>query len=326
MKTLQGVLLGAVLACASLVATPAEAAPFPDRPITLVVPLAAGSTADILARSIQPGLSQQLGQTVVVENKPGGGGQIAMSYVAKASPDGYTLVLGSNNTWAINLGLFSKLSYDPTKDFVPVAYLAGGSNVLVVPSDSPYRSVPELVSALKAQPGKLMYSSGGNGTTHHLSAELLLSITGTQAAHIPYRGAPQGVAAVMAHEVAFAFYNTPSVSGLVKEGKLRALAVTGEARSPLLPDVPTMMEEGVQGYVITVDLGLMAPAGTPPDVVVKLNAAARKVMDSAEQRQRLQALGYEIFHDGPPSGLAAFIQADIAKWVPLVQRSGAKVD
>lgn len=326
MKTLQGVLLGAVLACASLVATPAEAAPFPDRPITLVVPLAAGSTADILARSIQPGLSQQLGQTVVVENKPGGGGQIAMSYVAKASPDGYTLVLGSNNTWAINLGLFSKLSYDPNKDFVPVAYLAGGSNVLVVPSDSPYRSVPELVSALKAQPGKLMYSSGGNGTTHHLSAELLLSITGTQAAHIPYRGAPQGVAAVMAHEVAFAFYNTPSVSGLVKEGKLRALAVTGEARSPLLPDVPTMMEEGVQGYVITVDLGLMAPAGTPPDVVAKLNAAARKVMDSAEQRQRLQALGYEIFHDGPPSGLAAFIQADIAKWVPLVQRSGAKVD
>lgn len=326
MKTLQGVLLGAVLACASLAVTPAEAAPFPDRPITLVVPLAAGSTADILARSIQPGLSQQLGQTVVVENKPGGGGQIAMSYVAKASPDGYTLVLGSNNTWAINLGLFSKLSYDPTKDFVPIAYLAGGSNVLVVPSDSPYRSVPELVSALKAQPGKLMYSSGGNGTTHHLSAELLLSITGTQAAHIPYRGAPQGVAAVMAHEVAFAFYNTPSVSGLVKEGKLRALAVTGEARSPLLPDVPTMMEEGVPGYVITVDLGLMAPAGTPPDVVAKLNAAARKVMDSAEQRQRLQALGYEIFHDGPPSGLAAFIQADIAKWVPLVQRSGAKVD
>lgn len=326
MKTLQGVLLGAVLACASLAVTPAEAAPFPDRPITLVVPLAAGSTADILARSIQPGLSQQLGQTVVVENKPGGGGQIAMSYVAKASPDGYTLVLGSNNTWAINLGLFSKLSYDPNKDFVPVAYLAGGSNVLVVPSDSPYRSVPELVSALKAQPGKLMYSSGGNGTTHHLSAELLLSITGTQAAHIPYRGAPQGVAAVMAHEVAFAFYNTPSVSGLVKEGKLRALAVTGEARSPLLPDVPTMMEEGVPGYVITVDLGLMAPAGTPPDVVAKLNAAARKVMDSAEQRQRLQGLGYEIFHDGPPSGLAAFIQADIAKWVPLVQRSGAKVD
>jgi len=326
MKTLQGVLLGAVLACASLVATPAEAAPFPDRPITLVVPLAAGSTADILARSIQPGLSQQLGQTVVVENKPGGGGQIAMSYVAKASPDGYTLVLGSNNTWAINLGLFSKLSYDPNKDFVPVAYLAGGSNVLVVPSDSPYRSVPELVSALKAQPGKLMYSSGGNGTTHHLSAELLLSITGTQAAHIPYRGAPQGVAAVMAHEVAFAFYNTPSVSGLVKEGKLRALAVTGEARSPLLPDVPTMMEEGVSGYVITVDLGLMAPAGTPPDIVAKLNAVARKVMDSAEQRQRLQGLGYEIFHDGPPSGLAAFIQADIAKWVPLVQRSGAKVD
>ncbi|ADP17099.1 extra-cytoplasmic solute receptor family protein 85 [Achromobacter xylosoxidans A8] len=326
MKTLQGVLLGAVLACASLVATPAEAAPFPDRPITLVVPLAAGSTADILARSIQPGLSQQLGQTVVVENKPGGGGQIAMSYVAKASPDGYTLVLGSNNTWAINLGLFSKLSYDPNKDFVPVAYLAGGSNVLVVPSDSPYRSVPELVSALKAQPGKLMYSSGGNGTTHHLSAELLLSITGTQAAHIPYRGAPQGVAAVMAHEVAFAFYNTPSVSGLVKEGKLRALAVTGEARSPLLPDMPTMMEEGVPGYVITVDLGLMAPAGTPPDVVAKLNAAARKVMGSAEQRQRLQGLGYEIFHDGPPSGLAAFIQADIAKWVPLVQRSGAKVD
>lgn len=319
-------LLGVLLVCAPLCAAPTVAAPFPDHPIVLVVPLAAGSTADILARALQPGLGQQLGQTVVVENKPGGGGQIAMNYVAKAAPDGYSLVLGSNNTWAINLGLFSKLSYDPVKDFVPVAYLAGSSNVLVVPPNSPYRSVRELVAALKAQPGKLMYSSGGNGTTHHLSAELLLALTGTQASHIPYRGAPQGVAAVMAHEVAFAFYNTPSVSGLVKEGKLRALAVTGEARSPLLPEVPTMIEEGVPGYVITVDLGLMAPAGTPAAVVDKLNVAARKVMESAEQRQRLQALGYEIFHDGPPSGLATFIQGDIAKWLPLVRRSGAKVD
>src|SRR5690606_566339 len=233
-KMLAAALLGNMLSVA-----PGLAAEFPSRPLTVVVPLAAGSTADILARAIQPALGAELGQTVVVENRPGAGGQIGMSYVAKQEPDGHTLVLGSNGTWAINVGLYKNLSYQPLRDFAPVSYLAGGSNVLIVKSDSPYRSVGDLLNAMKD--GKLTYSSGGNGTTHHLSAELLKALTGLPAAHIPYRGAPQGVTAVMAGETDFGFFNTPSVASLAKEGKLQALASTGMQRSPLLPETPTMI-------------------------------------------------------------------------------------
>lgn len=322
MKKIQGVLL----ACALSAAAPAGAVDFPTHPITLILPLAAGSTADILARAIQPGLSQALGQSVIVENKPGAGGQIAMSYVAKSAPDGHTLVMGTNNTWAINLGLFKKLSYDPFKDFTPVAYLAGSTNVLIVSPDSPYDSVKSLIAGLRAEPGKLTFSSGGNGTSHQLSAELLKSMTHTSAEHIPYKGAAEGVSAVIGKQVTFGFYNTPSVSGLVKDGRLRALATTGKARSPLLPQTPTMIEAGVPGYLISVDFGLMAPAGTPADVVDKINAAARKVMKAPDLRKKLTGLGYEVFMDDTPAQFGAFIDADVKKWLPLVKQSGAHVD
>lgn len=322
MKKILGVCLAVMAGCTFA----AHADTFPSHPITLVVPLAAGSTADILARAIQPELSRQLGQSVVVENKAGGSGLIAMQFVQRAAPDGYTLVLGSNNTWAINKGLFKSLPYDPQKDFKPVAYLSGGSNVLIVKAGSKYDSVKTLVAAMKAQPNKLTFSSGGNGTTHHLSAEYLKSLTATQAMHVPYRGAPQGVTAVMAGEVDFAFYNTPSVSGLVKDGKLKALATTGEARSPLLPDVPTMIEAGVPGYVISVDFGLMAPAGTPDSIVARLNQAARAVMKDPALQDKLKGQGYEVFRDETPAQFGKFMQADIDKWVPLVRQSGASID
>ncbi|SAI71059.1 lipoprotein [Bordetella ansorpii] len=323
MKKILGVSL-AMLAGSAWSAHAADT--FPSHPITLVVPLAAGSTADILARAIQPELSRRLGQPVVVENKAGGGGLIAMSFVARAAPDGYTLVMGSNNTWAINKGLYKSLPYDPQKDFAPVAYLAGGSNVLIVKPASPYGSMQALVATMRAEPNRLTFSSGGNGTTHHLSSEYLKALTKTQAMHIPYRGAPQGVTAVMAGEVDFGFYNTPSVSGLVKEGKLKALATTGQSRSPLLPDVPTMQEAGVPGYLISVDFGLMAPAGTPDAVVTRLNREARAVMKDADMQKRLESLGYEVYRDDTPAQFGAFIQQDIDKWVPLVKQAGASVD
>lgn len=319
-------ILGVCLAVLAGGVFSAHAQTYPSRPITLVIPLAAGSTADILARAIQPGLSEQLGQTVIVDNKAGGSGLIAMQYVANSNPDGYTLVMGSNNTWAINKGLFKSLPYDPQKDFKPVAYLAGASNVLIVKPDSPYDSVKALVAAMKAQPEKLTFSSGGNGTTHHLSSEYLKALADTKATHIPYRGAPQGVTAVMAGETNFGFYNTPSVSGLVNDGKLKALATTGEARSSLLPNVPTMAEAGVSGYVISVDLGILAPAGTPDADVERLNQAVRTVMNEPAFQRKLQGLGYEVFRDDSPAQFGQFIQTDIDKWVPLVVQSGARID
>lgn len=311
---------------ASVLSKGALAAEFPTHPVTLVVPLAAGSTADILARAMQPGLSKALGQTVVVENRPGAGGQLAMSYVAKQAADGYTIVMGSNGTWAINLGLYEKLPYRPVEDFAPVAYLAGGSNILIVKPSSPYTSVAALIAAMKAAPGKLTYSSGGNGTTHHLSSELLKSLTDTQAMHIPYGGAPQGVSAVMAGETDFGFYNTPSVSSLVKERKLRALAATGTIRTPMLPEVPTMMEAGVDGYVMSVDFGLLAPAGTPEDVILKLNQAANAAMAQPKLQETLKNYGFEVFEQGTPGDMAKRVKADIDKWVPIVRQAKAKVD
>lgn len=322
MKKVLGVCLAA-LACFSL---SARADTFPSYPITIVVPLAAGSTADILARAIQPGLAKQLGANVVVEDKPGGGGLIAMGYVQHSVPNGYTLALGSNATWAIDKGLFKSLPYDPQKDFVAVAYLAGGSNVLIVRPNGKYGSVKSLVQAMRDHPNQLTFSSGGIGTTHQLSGEYLKALTHTQAMHVPYNGAPQGVNAVMAGQVDFGFYNTPSVVGLVKSGKLKALATTGEVRSPLLPDVPTMIESGVPGYVISVDFGLLAPKGTPPAVVERLNQAVRAVMKNPDVLQKLRVQGYEVFHDDTPAQFASFIQADIDKWVPLVKRSGAHID
>lgn len=301
-------------------------AAYPDKPVVLYVPLAAGSTADILARTLQPELSKALGATVVVENRPGAGGSVAMQSAAKAAPDGYTLVLGATPTWAINLTLYKNVGYDPLKNFVPVAFLAGGSNVMVVNGKSPYRNVLDVVAKMKEKPGAMAFSSGGNGTSHHLSSVLLNSATQTQARHIPYRGAPQGVTAVIAGEVDFGFYNTPSVLPLIKSGQLKALAVTSVARSPLLPEVPTMQEAGVPGYEVSIDFGLMAPAGTPAAIVEKLNAAARKVVEMPEVKKTLEQQGYDSYHDYTPAQFTQFIQRDQEKWTPLVRQSGASVD
>ncbi|WP_235579076.1 tripartite tricarboxylate transporter substrate binding protein [Pseudorhodoferax sp. Leaf274] len=299
---------------------------YPSKPVTLIVPLAAGSTNDVLARAIQPELGRRLGQPVVVENKTGAGGQIGMQAVARAAPDGYTLILAASNTWAINVGLFKKLSYDPIKDFTPVAYLATASNALIVRGDSPWNSVKDMVDALRAQPGRFNFSSGGNGTSQHLGGELLKAITNTHAVHIPFGGAPQGVTAVTAGQVDFGFYNTPSVLPLVQDGRLKALAVTSRDRSVLLPGVPTMAEAGFKDYQMGVAIGVLAPAGTPPPVIAKLHAALEAIVADRDFRARLESRGYDTFKSMTPGQLGSFIQQEIAWWSPLVKRSGASID
>jgi tripartite-type tricarboxylate transporter receptor subunit TctC len=304
----------------------AGAQTYPSRPITLVCPLAAGSTADILSRMLAEGLSRTLGQQVVVDDRPSAGGTVAMRQVARAPADGYTIVMGTNAVLAINLGLYQEPGYDPVKDFAPILDIATSSNVLIVPKDSPINSVKELIAYVREKGDRATFSSGGNGTTHHLSGALLARMTGLTATHVPYRGAPQGVNAVAVGEVTFGFFNTPSVVSLVRDGAVKGLAVTSAQRSPLLPSLPTLSEAGVPGYETTVSFGLLAPAGTPPALVARLHDAAAEVLSDKDLAARLTALGYDMLPTGTPADYAAQIKADLAKWLPIVKASGATVN
>ena len=253
---------------------------YPTKPIRLLVPLAAGSTADIVSRFAGNELAKALGQPVVIENKPGAGGTIAMAEVARAAPDGYTIAFASQGTLVFNQAIYAKPGYDSAKDFAPVAFVGGVSNVMIVPPQSAATKPLDVVAAAKAKPGELTFSSGGAGTSHHLSGVLFGRVTDTQLTHVPYKGAPQGVMAVMAGEVSMGFFNTPTVIGQIKEGKVRALGVTSLKRSPLLPDVPTLDELGIKGYEVNTWFGFVAPAGTPPDVVARLNAELNRIFAS----------------------------------------------
>ncbi len=315
------------LACTLLAgAALAHAQSWPARPIKLLVPLAAGSTADIVSRYAALELGKVLGQTVVVENKPGAGGTIAMAELARAPADGYTIAFASQGTLVFNQAIFAMPGYDSVKDFQPIAFIGGVSNVMIVPPSSPARSPLDVVAEAKANPGKLTYSSGGAGTSHHLSGVLFANVTGTQLVHVPYKGAPQGVLAVMTGEVNMGFFNTPTVIGQIKEGKVRALGVTSLARSPLLPNVPTLVEQGVKDYEINTWFGFVAPAGTPPAIVARLNAELNKILSSADAKEKLGPQGFDLAPPGPPESFAKVIQSDLVKWVPIVKASGAKSD
>jgi tripartite-type tricarboxylate transporter receptor subunit TctC len=316
----------AVILSVLALASAAEAQDYPSRPITLVCPLAAGSTTDILARVLADGLTRVLGQNVIVDDRPGAGGTVAMRQVAKATPDGYTLVMGTNAALAINVGLYQELGYDPVKDFAPVLSIATSSNVLIVPKDSPVNSLKELIAYAREKGDRATYSSGGNGTTHHLSGALLAKMAGLNVTHVAYRGAPQGINAVTTGEVTFGFFNTPNLVSLVRDGTVKGLAVTSAQRSPLLPNLPTMSEAGLEGYETTVSFGLVAPAGTPPAVIARLHDAAAKVLGDKELQAKLTALGFDMLPPGTPGDYATQIKADIAKWVPIVKASGATVN
>jgi tripartite-type tricarboxylate transporter receptor subunit TctC len=323
MKLLSTVLTAAAIGLVSLTAA---AQPFPSKQIRLLVPLAAGSTADILSRTIGAELQREFGQPVVVENKPGAGGTLAMAELARAAPDGYTIAFASQGTLVFNAALYAKPGYDSLEDFAPISFVGGVSNVMIVPPASSAKAPADVVTEAKANPGKLTFSSGGSGTSHHMSGVLFGKLTGTELLHVPYKGAPQGILAVMTGEVNMGFFNTPTVIAQVRDGKLKALGVTSLTRSPLLPNVPTLDEQGIKGYEVSTWLGFVAPAGTPPDVVSRLNREINRIYSSADAKEKLGAQGFDFAPPSTPQAFRQYIADDMKKWFPLVKASGAKVD
>ena len=303
----------------------AQAQAYPSRPIRYIVPFAPGGTTDILGRIVAQRLQEAWGQPVLVENRPGAGGAVGAEMTAKSPPDGYTIMGGTISTHAINASVYAKLSYDPIKDFEPVTLLATQPNMLVVHPSLPANNVAELVKLLKANPGKYSYSTSGNGTSAHLSGELFKSMTGTNIQHVPYKGSPQAIADAVSGQVSMSFDNISTAYPQAKAGKLRAIAVTTAQRSGLAPDVPTFAESGLPGYELGSWHGVFAPAGTPKDIIAKLNAEIVRGIQSAETRQRLLALGVDAAGTSVES-FAAFVRAEVPKWARVVKESGAKAE
>jgi len=316
------------IALAFAVAAPAshgQAAPFPSKPVRLVVPFPPGGPLDVTGRAIAQKLTEAWGQSVVVDNRPGAGGNIGADLVAKSAPDGYTVVMGALSTHAVNPSLYPSMPYDAIRDFAPITLVAVTPNVLVVNPALPVRSVRELVAYAKANPNKLSFGSGSNGSAGHLAGELFKVETGTDVVHVPYKGAAPAMQALLAGDTQFMFDNLASAMPQVKAGKLRALAVTTAKRSTLAPDLPTMAEAGVPGFDIATWFGLLAPAGTPKEVVAKWNADVVRILSSPDMRERLSAQGAEAAPT-TPAEFAAFIAAEQPKYARIVKASGAKVD
>lgn len=298
---------------------------WPSKPVRFVVPFPAGGTTDIIGRLAAEELGKALGATIVVENRGGAGGNIGTEAVARSAPDGYTMLVCTVGTHGINASLYSRLPYDPVKDFAPVTLLALVPNVIVVnPSVNAY-TVKELIALLKANPGKLNYASSGNGTSIHLAAELFKSMTGTFMTHIPYRGSAPALADLIANQTQLMFDNLPSAMPQIKAGKLRALAVTSAKRAAALPDVPTVAEAGVPGYEASSWFGLVAPAGTPKEIFDRTRDVIAKAWARPDVREKLLGQGAEPVAN-TPEDFAKYIDAEIAKWGKVVKASGAKID
>ncbi|WP_132252194.1 tripartite tricarboxylate transporter substrate binding protein [Methylobacterium segetis] len=323
--------LGLTLAGACLAALPFTAgaaraqATFPTRPITLIVPFAAGGSTDVVARLVAQKMSESLGQQVVVENVVGAGGNVGASRVAKADPDGYAILMGTVATHALNPLILKRKPYDPIADFAPVSLLAVVPNVLVVNPNLSAKTVPELIALLKAEPGKYNYASSGNGTPLHLSGELFKSMAGVQMQHIPYRGAGPALNDVVAGQVPIMFDNLPSSSEFIRAGTLRGVAVTTKERAPSFPDMPTIAEAGLPGYETYTWNALFAPAKTPRPVIDALNAAALKALKDPTVIERMQAFSATIVGSSPET-LADHVKAEAAKWAPVVKEAGVQTE
>lgn len=309
------------LACAG-----ASAQSYPAKPIRLVVPYPPGGPLDIMARAIGQKLTEAWKQPVVVDNRAGAGGNIGADLVAKSPADGYTLLMGAVATHAINPSLYSKIPYDPVKDFTPVALVAQVPNILVINPSVPAKSVRELIALARAKPGYLNFGSGSTGSTGHLAGELFNTMAGVQMVHIPYKGAAPAMADLLSGQVQLMFDNLANALPNVKAGRLRALAVTTLARSAAMPDLPTVAESGLPGFDLTTWFGLMVPAGTPPEIVARLNAEIVRALNAKDMRERLQKMGAEPPADNTPEHFAAFIGTEAAKYAKVVKDSGAKVD
>jgi tripartite-type tricarboxylate transporter receptor subunit TctC len=299
----------------------ASAQSYPQRPITLVVPYPAGGGNDVLARLVAEKMSHSLGQQIVVENRGGAGGTIATRQVAKSAPDGYTLLIATSSL-AINPSLYPNVGYDPRKDFAPVGLIASSSNVALVHPSVPASSIKELIALAQQNPGKLNFASTGSGSSVHLAAELFALMAEIKLTHVPYRGSGPALNDLVGGHVTMMFATMPS-SGLARDGKVRALAVTGAKRSSVLPDVPTVAEAGLPGYEAVLHYGLVAPAGTPRPIIDKLNAALRLALGDESLRQRLATEGAEPL-PSTPEEYAADIDHEEIKWSKIVQLSGAK--
>ena len=291
---------------------------YPNRTVRIIVPFAAGGSTDVVARLLADKLGADLKQSFVVENRGGAGGNIGADAVAKASPDGYTLLMGTTGVLAINKYLYKDMPFDAERDFTPVSYTSLITNILVVNPQVPARTVSELVQLAKAKPGSLTFASSGAGSSTHLSGELFKSMAGVDILHVPYKGSSQALTDIMAGQVTMLFDNAPSSLPFVEQGKLRAIAVTSLKRLPNLPDVPTIDESGVKGYESLSWSGIMAPAGTPRRVIDKLNASIEKILRSEDVKQRFMSLGVEPV-GGPPEAFSRHIRAESEKWGKVVR-------
>ena len=302
----------------------AQAQAWPTKPIRWVVPYGPGST-DILARVIAPKVGTALGQQIVVENRPGAGGSVGSEQVAKGAADGYTILMGTAASHAVNPALYAKVGYDAAKDFAPVINLASIPNVVIVNPQLAYKTIPELIAAAKAKPGTITYSSNGSGTSQHMSAALFEMLTGVKMVHVPYKGSSEGVVAVTRGDVNVMFANMPPSLPLIRDGRVRPIAVTTAQRLPAFPDLPTVAETGVPGYEVSTWFALFAPAATPQEIVQRLNREFAVALADADLREKLMAQGYTI-NGGSPQDLGNLVRAELVKWAKVVKESGAKAE
>ena len=317
-------LVAAAFATVSMLGTSAAMAAYPEKPIRLVVGFSAGGTTDVVARVVGKEVGEALGQPVVIENRPGAGSNIAAEMVARAEPDGYTLLMVAV-TSAINHTLYQNLSFDLTQDFTPVALAVRVPNVLVVNPEVKANSVDELVALLKENPGKINFASSGSGTSIHMAGELFKLRAGVDVAHIPYKGSANAMTDLIGGQVQYMFDNMPSAWPHVESGKLRALAVTTAERSKTAPDLPTMKEEGFEDFDVSSWFGVIGPKGMPADVVETLNKSIREALAKPEVRERLEGLG-AVPADTTPEQFGEFIKTEVETWGPVVKASGARVD
>jgi tripartite-type tricarboxylate transporter receptor subunit TctC len=324
LRSIAALMLGA-LALAAMHAGTASAQSYPSRPIRVIVPQPPGGGTDIVARVVSDKLSQQLNQQVIVDNRVGAGTVVGTDLAAKAAPDGYTLLMGLNANMAVNPSLFDKLSYDPIKDFTPVAMIVTFPFMVVVNNDFPAKSIAELIAIGKAKPGQFHFASAGNGTGQHLSMEYFKLLTKTNFVHVPYKGAQAAYADVISGQVPIFFDNIAAAMPQAKAGRVRAIAVTTAQRSPVAPDVPTVAESGLPGFEYHTWFGMWAPAGTPRDIVQKLNGEIRKAMASEDVRARFANLAGQP-SDIKLSEIEPFVKAEIARWAKVVKEAGVKAD
>ncbi|MGJ7511721.1 Bug family tripartite tricarboxylate transporter substrate binding protein [Variovorax sp. GT1P44] len=328
MKLLKTLVLATCIAAApaltALSASHAQA--FPTKPIMLVVPFPPGGPTDAMARTLAAEVKDQLGQPVIVENRAGAGGNIGADYVARAEADGHTLMFGTSGPLAINASLYRKIGYDPVKSFTPVIQIGHLPNILVVNPTVPAKNVRELIVYAKANPGKLSYASSGNGASSHLAGVLFNGIAGTDLQHIPYKGTGPALNDLLGGQVSMSFTDVLTALRYVKAGKLRALGIATAERSQAMPDLPTLAEQGVTGYDVSVFFGIVAPAGTPPATVAKLNKAFADALATPKVKALFASQGLEPAPDGSPQQLGRFIVSETAKWKDVVKKSGAQLD